>query len=51
VLSLDELVFFLFEGSDVIIDYISLEDAFPDTRKPAICGLSMVADHRNQFYK
>ena len=36
---------------DFSLHYISLEEAKHDTIALPVCGLSIVADHKNQFYK
>ena len=37
--------------ADFSINFIPFEDAKSDTTSVALCGLAMVADHKNQFYK
>lgn len=31
--------------------YISFEEARGDTVSRALCGMAMIADHKNQYYK
>ena len=51
VLSLDEIVVFLMSKADFSIHYMSFEEAKNDTSALPICGLAIVADHKNQYYK
>ena len=47
VLSLDEIVIFEITKTDFNIHYISFEEARADTMALPICGLAIVADHKN----
>jgi hypothetical protein len=47
VLSLDEIVIFEITKTDFNIHYISFEEARADTTSLPICGLAIVADHKN----
>jgi hypothetical protein len=47
VLSLDEIVIFEITKTDFNIHYISFEEARADTTAIPICGLAIVADHKN----
>jgi hypothetical protein len=51
VLSLDEIVVFEITKTDFNIHYISFEEARADTSSLPICGLAIVADHKNQYYR
>ena len=47
VISLDEIVIFEITKSDFNIHYISFVEAQADTKALPICGLAIIADHKN----
>lgn len=51
VISLDEIVVFEVTSSSFEVHYISLEEAKADTKALPICGMCLLADHKNQYYK
>lgn len=51
VISLDEILVFEITKTDFRIDSISFEEARADTMALPICGLAIVADHKNQYYR
>lgn len=51
VISLDEIIVFEISKSDFKIHYINFEEAKADTPGLPICGLSMVIDHKNLYYR
>lgn len=51
VISLDEIVIFEITKTDFNIHFISFEEARADTTSLPICGLSIVADHKNNYYR
>ena len=51
VISLDEIVVFEISKSDYIVHSMSFEEASQDTKDLPICGLSLIADHKNQYYR
>ena len=51
VISLDEILVFEITKTDFRIDIISFEEAKADTQSLPICGLAIVADHKNQYYR
>ena len=51
VISLDDIIFFTLSKSDFSTHYMSFDECSADTDSLPICGMAMVADHKNQFYK
>ncbi len=47
VISLDEIVVFEITKADFNIHFISFEEAKADTTSLPVCGISLVADHKN----
>lgn len=46
-MSLDEIVVFMMTKSDFNTHYISFEDAGSDSDALPVCGMAMIADHKN----
>lgn len=51
VISLDEIVVFEITKSDFSVHYIGFDEAKADTTSLPLCALSILADHKNQYYK
>lgn len=47
VLSKDDIVVFMIVDGEVVIHYVPFEEAKEDTKSRALCGIALVADHKN----
>lgn len=47
MISLDDIIFFTLSKSDFSTHYMSFDECSGDTDSLPICGMSMVADHKN----
>lgn len=47
ILSLDEIIVFTLTSSEFSTNYINLKDNEDEYESVPICGMSMIADHKN----